>query len=397
MLVYADHASTSLPTLFPASCTESWANPSNNHPPGLAARAALEEARDTVARLLNAPPPPPEAAAPGNEPAPPQILFTANGTEGDNLVLQGHPWDYIVTTATEHTAVYFTAQFLAARRGVEVVYLAVDGTGGIRTADVDRALALHHRPGRVGLVSLMYVNNETGTMHDLPAIAAMVRRRGPGIWFHSDAVQAPGHVPHLDVRVLGVDFLTVSAHKFHGPGGVGFLYQRDPRLLRPCQFGGHQQGGLRPGTEPVGLVRGMVAALADALAPATIGDRLAGLRRMTDALWDALARFIVAGIVLPTGAVRGGPLRAPHHVSFCVRGHHRRTLLKRLEDLGVAASGGSACSTGSALPSHVLAAMDVPTEYIQGSLRFTFSHTNTPEEVQERVIPAVVKLLTECS
>lgn len=299
---------------------------------------------------------------------------------------------------TEHTAVFFTAQILATRRGVDVVYLPVDGCGRVRARDVTAAVEARDGPQKRGLVSLMYVSNETGLVHNLPAIAAALRTTRAGregrVLFHTDAVQAPGHVRTLDVQALGVDFLSVSAHKFHGPMGIGFLYQRDPTVLRPLWFGGHQQGGLRPGTEMVTLARALADALEDAVVDeARQAARWQALTRMSDALWRALGPFVVSGLVLPTGPPAGSADRAPHHVSFCVRGRHRQEITARLEAAGVLASGGSACSSGSSLPSHVLAAMAVPPEYIHGSVRFTFSHTNDPAEVEERVVPVVVALL----
>ena len=171
-------------------------------------------------------------------------------------------------------------------------------------------------------------------------------------------------------------------------------------------FGGHQQGGLRPGTEPVGLIRAMVAAFEDAVGNA--GRRRDQLRAMTDAVWQALLPYIVSGVVRPTGADHGGKYRAPHHVSFCVRGAHRRWLVQELSELGIMdgrgpsgprpapvrpASGGSACTTSGSLPSHVLGAMNVPAEYIHGSLRFTFSHTNTLHEVTADLIPKLTRML----
>lgn len=385
--VYADHASTSYPTLFPPVCNEVWANPSNSHSLGAEARDALRSALARIATRLNAP-----IGA--------NVVVTANGTEADNLVLQGYPWDYIVTALTEHNAVHLTVQYLASKRGMEVFYVPVDGTGAVNVADVERIVLARPRTA-VGLISLMYVNNETGTIQDLGGIAAMLRHNGcaaaqtgGNVWFHTDAVQAPGHVPSLDVQALGVDFLCISAHKFHGPPGIGFLFQRRPDLLRPIMFGGHQQGGLRPGTEPVALVRAMATAFEDATAPEKVSERLDRMRTMTAAIWHALAPFIVAGLVIPTGAAPIGAFRAPHHVSFCVRNGVRRILVQALEDRGVLVSGGSACNSDASLPSHVLSAMEIDPTYIHGSVRITLSHTNTMAEVQSSVIPALVAVLS---
>lgn len=397
--VYADHASTSYPTLWPASATESYANPSNVHGPGRAARAALDEERRALRRLLNLGRP----AAKGEEEED-ALVFTSGGTEGNNLVLQGAPWRYIVTAATEHSSVTFTAQFLAVNRqpSCDVVFLPVGPTGLVDPADVERAVRGRRGPG---LLSLMLVNNEVGVVQDIAALVRAARRAAPspqasaageGLYVHTDAVQAPGHVP-VDVAALGVDFLTLGAHKFHGPVGVGLLYCRWAGVLgqRPLLHGGHQQQGLRPGTESVVLARALRHALADALGG--LPERQPRLRAMAAMVWRALLPFVVTGLVLPTGPPAGSRERAPHHVSFCVRGVHRTELLARLERAGVIASGGSACSNHAVaaadLPSPVLVALGVPDAYIHGSVRLTFSHTNREEEVAALVCPALVSVL----
>ena len=251
----------------------------------------------------------------------------------------------------------------------------------------------------------MHVNNETGTIHDIATISRELKRIehqrlckdceevdgvGAHVFIHTDAVQAPGHVP-LDLAHLGVDFLTLGAHKFHGPVGVGLLFCRDPAVLQPLFFGGHQQGGIRPGTEPVALIGAMADALQDAVSNRP--TREPRLREMTAKIWETLTPFIVLGLVLPTGAPMQSGRRAPHHVSFCVRGAKRSVLLDRLEAEGILVSGGSACSAGSTLPSHVLSALDVPIQYIHGSVRISLSHTNSMEEVEKQLCPALDRLL----
>jgi cysteine desulfurase len=253
------------------------------------------------------------------------------------------------------------------------------------------------------LVSLAYVNNETGNLVDLAAVggvvqAANARRNAQSrVYLHTDAVQAPGHVP-LNMGPSGalsaVDFVSLSAHKFHGPSGVGMLICRTTDPLRlPLMFGGSQQGGLRPGTEPVGPILAMAAAFQEFNDPTKLGQRVKLMHSLTDAVWSALLPFIVSGTILPTGS-RDPQERACHHVSFCVRGAHRNNVVTSLErDANVLASGGSACTSESALPSHVLDAMRVPSRYIQGSIRITLSHLNTLDEVTTRLIPALVQLL----
>lgn len=393
VLVYADHASTSHPLLFRPPVDEpSWGNPSNSHVLGKQAAAALDEERRRIERVLRAPPPTPADAAAAS-----RVVFTSGGTESNNLVLQGGPWNFIITAATEHTSVHFTAQFLAANRRVEVIYVPVNAVGRVDPMAIERIVRQQPRHHR-GLVSLMYVNNEVGTIQDLPAIAAALERCNreaahhlpPRVCFHTDAVQAPGHVP-IDLQKMGVDFCSLGAHKFHGPAGVGVLWCRNPSWLRPMLYGGHQQDGLRPGTESVSLVRALGRALEDSCE--RLPDRLPLLRRMSGLVWNTLQPFVLSGLVLPTGPVDPDQ-RAPHHVSFCVYRLHRRNLLARFEQEGILISGGSACSTGTALPSHVLVAMGVPEDFLQGSLRISFSHTNTIEEVERRICPVLEKVLT---
>ena len=210
--------------------------------------------------------------------------------------------------------------------------------------------------------------------------------------FHTDAVQAPGHVSVLDAKLLDVDFMSLGAHKFHGPVGIGILYTREATSLRPLFYGGHQQGNLRPGTEPVGLAVAMADALEDVVGHAE--ERIRSLSAMTQAVWKALAPFIVAGVVLPTGPPPTAADRVAHHVSFCVRDVHRDDVLKMSELRGLVASGGSACSAESTLPSNVLVTIGIPNCFIHGSIRLSFSHTNTQDEVVSVVIPALQKTLS---
>ena len=188
-----------------------------------------------------------------------------------------------------------------------------------------------------------------------------------------------------------VDFVTLASHKFHGPSGVGVVLCRTPRsLLKPLMYGGHQQHGLRPGTEPVGALTALADALEDANHPTRLPDRITKMRQMTDKVWATLIPFITAGLVLPTGSME----RTPHLVSFCVHGVHRSELVSRMEkELGILLSSGSACSTDSSLPSHVLDALRVPDVFIHGSVRISLSHLNTMDEMVNRLCPALVTLL----
>jgi cysteine desulfurase len=280
----------------------------------------------------------------------------------------------------------------------ELVFLTPDGVGRIDAAAV--AAALRTRPGRAGLVTVAAVNNEIGTAQDLTAIGAAVaaanatRSAAHRVWFHTDAVQAPGHVPiDLDGAHRTVDFMSLSAHKFHGPHGSGLLFCRTPGVLRPRTYGGSQQGGLRPGTEAVATLLQTAAALADATDPDKLARRTAHYRALSALVWETvLFPAIVSGSVLPTGSTVPGE-RAPNHVSFCVRGAHRNDIVRRMEEAGVAVSGGSACNATADLPSHVLVALAVPPEFLHGSVRITFGHTNTIEEVRDVVCPALRAIL----
>lgn len=308
-----------------------------------------------------------------------------------------------MSASVEHHAVLMPVQARADDAGdpCVVVVLDPDQQGRVRPADLERALQRMPRDGP-GLVSLAYVNNEVGAVLDAPGIAAVLARanaaRAPRdrIWFHSDAVQAPGHAS-CDMGpggpLAGVDFLTLSAHKFHGPPGVGVLVARSADFpLEPLLLGGHQQHGLRPGTEAVGAARALAAALWDATASPQAKERAARTRAMADAVWRTLWPFVVAGTVLLTGPPPG-PERAPHHVSFCVRGVDRKRFVAAMDRAGVRVSSGSACTSDTDLPSHVLAAMRVPAEYIRGSVRITLAHTNVSEEVTGLLCPALQRLL----
>jgi cysteine desulfurase len=395
--MYADHAATAVPTLYTgfSSTIRGYANPGAAHTAAKQARGALNAARDTIIRALHA------------DPHTSRVVTTSGGTEGTNLVLQGHVWDFIVTVQTEHNATTNTATFLQNFRGVSVVWLPVNGVGRVDPAHVLEAVGrLSDNGRRKGLVSLALVNSEIGTVQDIQAMCRLLRPFRPNltpdgafdpaqsVWVHTDAVQAIGH---MDVNAvdLEVDFLTLSAHKFHGPPGVGLIWCRGttpPSNQQRLMHGGHQQDGWRPGTEPVALIVGMADAMRDATAPKTLADRLTLFRAIRATVWRVLLPFIVTGVVLPTGP-NNPPERVANHISFCVRNVHRNWLVARLDEGGVHASGGSACNTTSGLPSHVLVAIGVPQAYLQGSVRLTFSHTNTLREVERILCPVLQRTL----
>jgi cysteine desulfurase len=348
-----------------------YGNPSSIHAVGQAARQALDAARDGVARAIG---------ARGEE-----ILFTSSGTEADNLALTGvflaarPEKDQIVTAATEHHAVLDTCEFLRGL-GAEVTLLPVDGDGRVDAAAVAAAIT-----PRTCLVSIMAANNEIGTLAPLAEIAQVTR--AAGVPFHSDAVQWAGALP-LDVESIGVDLLTLSAHKFYGPKGVGALYVRRGTHLTPIHHGGGQERGRRAGTENVAGIAGMARALELAVAevPAE-APRLTALRdRLLAALRDAL----------PDVILNGHPVdRLPNNlnVSFC--GVDNELLLLNLDLEGVAASAGSACTAGSLEPSHVIAALGASPERLRGSIRLSLGRETTAEEIDAaagRIVSIVRRL-----
>ena len=379
--IYLDHAATTPvdPAVVAAMLpywTTTWGNPSSLYAAGREARAALDEARATVARCLGC--------------APNEIVFTSGGTEGDNLALKGaieharlagRP-THLITTAIEHHAVLHAAEALA-RVGTAITVLPVDGEGFVDPDAVEAAI----RP-ETALISVMYANNEIGTIQPLAQIAEVARRRG--ILFHTDAVQAAGSLP-LDVRALGVDLLTIAAHKFYGPKGVGALYVRAGTPLRYQQQGGPQEGDRRGGTENVAGVVGLATALR--LAEAGQSAYVEHCRALRDRLTDAILATI------PGARLNGprGDARLPNNVNVAFTGVQGEDLIIALDLAGVAASSGSACTTGATEPSHVLRAIGVPDDAIGGSLRLTLGRDNTPEEVATvlELLPEIVGRLRE--
>lgn len=372
--IYLDHAATTavdaevLSVMMPYFAHR-YGNPSSIYRLGQEARAALDRARASVARVL------------GCQPS--EVLFTSGATESNNLALKGVAWDrrsrqgsdepppHIVTTRVEHHAVLHAAEALE-EQGFAVTSVPCDAEGLVSAADVAAAI----RP-ETCLVSVMYANNEVGTVQPIAEIAEVARERR--IPFHTDAVQGAGSLP-LKVDELGVDLLALSAHKFYGPKGVGVLYVRRGTPIAYQQFGGGQEGGRRGGTENVPLIVGLAAALekADWLRDAYV-TRCAGLR---DRLFDGLREAI------PEIETNGPPLgdrRLPNNLNVAVPGVQGETVLLGLDMEGVAASAGSACTTGNSEPSHVLRAMGLSDDRCRASLRFTVGRDNTAEEIDEAV------------
>ena len=373
MPIYLDHAATTplrrevLDAMLPY-LTESFGNPSSAHTFGRAARAGLDEAHERVARRLN---------AQGRE-----IVFTSGGTEANNLALKGSAWagkargHRIVTSSVEHHAVGHTLRYLE-KFGFEIVELPVDRYGRVDPEQLETALN-----DKTILVSVMLANNEVGTLQPIAEIAARVRARN-GLLLHVDAVQAAPYLD-LDVETLGADLVSLSAHKFEGPKGVGVLYVRHGTHLLAQQQGGTQERHRRAGTEDVAGAVGLATAyeLSCAERPATVA-RLNGQReRLTTAL------AAVPGVE-PTGHPRD---RLPGLVSVIARDTDGASVAMSLDLEGIAASVGSACTTGSTEVSHVLTAMGYPEEEARGALRLSLGRTTTDAEIDTavEVVPRVV-------
>jgi cysteine desulfurase len=368
MTVYLDHAATTplrpevLEAMLPY-LTERWGNPSSIHASGRDARRGLDESRETVARLLGA--------------RPREVVFTSGGTESVNLAIKGAAWAasargrHIVTTAVEHKAVLHSCAVMG-RHGFEVTYLPVDRYGRVDPAAVAAAIT-----ERTSLVSVMYANNEVGTIQPIREIGAICRERR--VLFHVDAVQAAGFLP-LDVDTLQVDLMSLGAHKLYGPKGVGALFVRHGSQLLPQQSGGSQERQRRAGTEHVpgiaGLARALELAQADAGARDLENARLSGLR-------DGL----IAGLTsIPGVALTGHPdERLPNNASVVVEGIEGGDAVAALDLEGIEVSTGSACTTGSAEPSHVLLAMGIHPELAHGSLRLTAGRATTADELAHTI------------
>ncbi|MDR1619884.1 MAG: cysteine desulfurase NifS [Clostridiales bacterium] len=380
MRVYMDNAATTpvkprvLEAMLPYF-SEKFGNPSSLHAFAQQTAAGLEKARGQVADALG--------ASPG------EIVFTGGGTESDNAVLRGVAKKYagkgrhIITTAVEHHAILHTCEALE-KEGYEITYLPVDEYGLVLADDVKNAI----RPGTI-LVSVLFANNEVGTLMPIAQIAAACKEKG--VLFHTDAVQAIGHIP-IDVNAMGIDFLSLSAHKFHGPKGVGALYIKKGVSMSPFIYGGGQERGRRAGTENVPGIVGLGEAIEMATA-----DIESENRKIT-----ALRNRLIAGIQerIPDVKLNGHPmLRLPNNVNFSIKYIEGEGMLLLLDIKGIAASSGSACTSGSLDPSHVLLAMGLSHELAHGSLRLTLSGETTAQEVEYVLdtLPPVVQRLRDMS
>ncbi|HHT69335.1 MAG TPA: cysteine desulfurase NifS [Firmicutes bacterium] len=377
--IYMDHAATTpvrpevVEVMLPYFGTE-FGNASSVYGWGRRAHQALDQARDTVAELLGA--------------ASNEIIFTSGGSEGANLAIKGVAWAYqtkgkhIITSAIEHHAVLDTALWLK-KHGFEVTILPVDEEGFVSPAEVEKAL----RPDTI-LVSIMHANNEVGTIQPIAEIGAIVRKHGA--FFHTDAVQTAG-VLDLNVEELNVDLLSLSAHKFYGPKGVGTLYVRKGVRLDPLIHGGAQERRRRAGTENVAGIVGLAKAFE--LAREERVAENARLTKLRDRLIEGLQ-------TIPSSKVNGSlSQRLPNNVNVCFQYIEGESMLLNLDLRGIAASSGSACTSGSLDPSHVLLAMGLTHEIAHGSLRLTLGRDNTESDVDFvlQEIPVIVERLRKMS
>ena len=364
MRIYADNAATTalskaaLDAMLPV-LTNEYGNPSGLYALAQRAKEILENARADIAAAIGA--------------TPREILFTSGGSESDNTALRTAAANgkkagklHIVSTAFEHHAVLHTLAALE-REGFSVTYLPVHENGIVRPEEVEAALR-----DDTCLVSVMYANNEIGTIQPIREIGAICRQHK--VPFHTDAVQAVGHLP-IDVNADQIDMLSASAHKFHGPKGIGFLYVRKGIRVTPLIEGGAQERGKRAGTENVAAVVGMAAALRESLA--RLEADTTHLKAMQTRLIDGLSR-------IPHAALNGDrERRLPGNVSFCFEGVEGEALLLLLDDRGISASSGSACTSGSLDPSHVLLAIGRVHDVAHGSLRLTPGADVTEAEIDE--------------
>ena len=362
-MIYADHAATTKTSetakrAMLDAMDQFWGNPSSLHTPGQKAAEALEAARETVAGCIGA--------------EPREIYFTSGGSEADNQAIRSAAYqgkrrgkNHIISTAIEHHAVLHTLAKLE-REGFEVTLLPVDASGVVTVEAVAAAI----RP-ETALVTVMYVNNEVGTIQPIKEIGALCRERK--VIFHTDAVQAVGHLP-INVKEQNIDMLSLSGHKFQGPRGTGALFVRKGIPLLSFIEGGAQERSKRAGTEDLPAIKGMAAALKEAC------DHMEETNQKLTALRD---RLIEGLSEIPHGGLNGDrERRIAGNVNFCFEGIESESMLLLLDDKGIAASSVCACTAGSLDPSHVLLAIGRPHEVAHGSLRLSLGEDNTAEDIE---------------
>ena len=380
MKIYADNAATTavsdtaLAAMLPCF-QEVYGNPSSLHSPGQRAAERLAAARETFAKYLNA--------------DPREITFTSGGSEADTQALRSAAAlgarkgkMHIISTKFEHHAILHTLEALE-KEGYEVTLLDIPPDGIVTAEQVKAAI----RPDTC-LVSVMFANNEIGTIQPIPEIGAVCHEAG--VLFHTDAVQAAGHLP-IDVQAMHIDLLSLSAHKFHGPKGVGVLVARRGIALTNVIYGGAQERGKRAGTENIPGICGAAAAFEEACA--NMEKNAAYVAAMRDKLIEGLTK-------IPHSVLNGDPKhRLPGNVNMCFEGIEGESLLLLLDAKGIAASSGSACTSGSLDPSHVLLALGRPHEVAHGSLRLSICEYNTPEEMDYILaeLPGIIHYLRDMS
>jgi len=386
--VYLDHAATTPlhPQVYEAMLpylTESFGNPSSFHSIGKTVKDAIDKAREQIAALLNA--------------RSDEILFTSGGTESDNLAILGYArknqdqGKHLITTRIEHHAVLEAMLHLEKKEGFEVTYLETDRDGLVFPEQVEAAL----REDTL-LVSIMYANNEIGTIEPIAAIGNMIKKwsdahKRPALKFHTDACQASGYLD-LDVESLHVDMLTLNGSKMYGPKGIGLLYLKRTIKLQPLQFGGSQERAIRPGTEHVSGIIGMAKAL-----ELVQKDRENESKRLIP-----LRDRLIAGIQgsIKKTRLNGHPQqRLPNNVNISLMDIEGEALILYLDAHGIYASTGSACTSASLDPSHVILALGLPYEVAHGSLRFTLGHSTTKEDIEYVIdtLPPLVEKLRSLS
>ena len=352
-----------------------YGNPSSVYQLAQKAKGAIEEAREKVARLLNA--------------EPEEIIFTGGGTEADNMAIKGVAFankkrgNHIITSKIEHHAVINTCKWLE-KQGLKVTYISVDKFGVIDLDELRKSLT-----DKTILISIMHANNEVGTIEPIQEIAKIARERG--IYFHTDAVQTTGKVP-IDVKESGIDMLSLSGHKLYGPKGIGALYVRKGVKISPLIHGGHHERNRRAGTENVPGIVGLGKACE--IASKEMANEEKRLRELRDRLYKGLNERI-DDIIL-----NGHPQhRLPGILNICVKYVEGESMLINLDLEGICVSSGSACTSGSLEPSHVLLAMGVPAEVAHGSLRFSLRRNTTQKDIDRviSVLPSVVEKLRAMS
>lgn len=398
-IIYLDNAATTRVTepvfeaMRPYFCEEFGNASAKYYDLGARARAAVLQARRQVAALLH-------ATLPADEDHPSEILFTSGATESSNWILKNADTlrgtlpggsasrtadkRHLVTSTIEHHSVLETAQTLAKQGRYDVTFLPVDAQGLVHPDALRDTLR-----DDTALVSIMLANNEVGTVQPIRELAAIAHERG--VFFHTDAVQAVGKIP-VDVQELGVDALSFSAHKFHGPKGVGGLYLRRGVRIEPYQHGGGQERGRRAGTTNVPGIVGMGAAAA--LAAERLDAESSRQSALIEWLWSTLESSV------PKIHRNGHPqLRLPNTLNIRVQGAEGEAILLRLDMFGIQVASGSACSTDSLEPSHVLLAMGIPQEEAHGSLRISISHETTREELERvaEILPEQIRMIRDMS